>query len=69
MNAQERADEIGRPLADMNAAYYYRFQLEEAQENAPRKISGLVARRPGKPVACRLSEFALCPIATAPTDA
>jgi predicted component of viral defense system (DUF524 family) len=69
VNARERAEEISRPFADMRAAYYYRFQLEEDQQLAPRDVSGLVARRPGKPVACRLSEFALCPPLIAPAAA
>lgn len=60
MNAQERSAEIGRPLTDMHAAYYYRFQLEEFQEITPCDVTALVARRPGKPCACRVSEFALC---------
>jgi hypothetical protein len=61
VTAQERAVEIGRPLTDMRAAYYYRFQLEDIQEMPPHDVSGLVGPRPGKPRACRASEFALCP--------
>ena len=63
VTAQERAAEVGRQLTDMHAAYYYRFQLEDIQEIAPRDVTDLVAHRPGKPVARRVSEFALCPVA------
>ncbi len=63
VTAQERATEVGRPLTDMHAAYYYRFQLEDIQEIAPRDVTDLVAHRPGKPAARRVSEFALCPVA------
>jgi predicted component of viral defense system (DUF524 family) len=66
VTAEERATEIGRPLTDMRAAYYYRFQLEDIQEMHPHDVSGLVAARPGKPRACRASEFALCPSITIP---
>jgi hypothetical protein len=67
VTAQERATEIDRPLTDMRAAYYYRFQLEDIQEMPPHDVSGLVAARPGKPRACRASEFALCPSIAIPT--
>ena len=61
VTAQERAAEIGRPPTDMHAAYYYRFELEDIQETTARDVSTLVAHRPGKPVARRVSQFALCP--------
>jgi predicted component of viral defense system (DUF524 family) len=61
VSALERANEVQRPVTEMKAAYYYRFQLAEIQEITPRDVSNLVASRPGKPRACRLSEFALCP--------
>ncbi len=66
VSAQERADELDRPLKDMKAAYYYRFELDEIEETDARDVTGLVARRPGRPRACRLSEFALCPVSTLP---
>ena len=69
VTAPERAAEIGRPLSDMHAAYYYRFQLEEIQEISPRNVSELVAHRPGKPRACRVSEFGLCPVEVVPAAA
>ena len=69
VTAQERTTEIGRPLTEMHAAYYYRFQLEDIQEMAPRNVSELVAHRPGKPRACRVSEFGLCPVEAVPAAA
>ena len=62
VSAQERADEIQQPVEMMKAAYYYRFQLEAIQETAPREVSALVHRRPGKPIARTLSDFASCPV-------
>jgi predicted component of viral defense system (DUF524 family) len=62
VTAAERASETGRPLNAMNAAYYYRFQLSAFQAASPRDVSGLVSRRPGKPVAKQLSEFAQCDV-------
>ena len=59
-----RAAELGLPEASMKAAYYYRFQLHSIQAVACRDISGLVQRRPGKPIAKTLSEFVACPLAT-----
>jgi hypothetical protein len=61
VTAQERANEIHRPIEKMKAAYYYRFQLEDIQEIASRDVSTLVHRRPGKPIARALSDFASCP--------
>lgn len=61
ITAQERAAELGRPLSEMKAAYYYRFQLETIKEITARNVTSLVAHRSGKPRHCRLSEFALCP--------
>jgi predicted component of viral defense system (DUF524 family) len=69
VTAKERAEETGRPLADMHAAYYYRFPLEEIQEIAPRDVTSLVARRPREPRDCTVSAFALCPLAAVPNDA
>jgi len=37
VNAQERAGEIHRPLADMKAAYDYRFQLEKGVKKGVKK--------------------------------
>ena len=62
VSAQERAEEMHQPVEDMKAAYYYRFQLEEIQVIAPRDVSPLVHRRPGKPIARSLSDFASCPV-------
>jgi predicted component of viral defense system (DUF524 family) len=61
--AAERAAEIGRNLKEMNASYYYRFQLGDFHATQSRDVSSIVQRRPGKPVACRLNDFAACPAA------
>jgi predicted component of viral defense system (DUF524 family) len=63
VTAAERAAELGLSEASMKAAYYYRFQLHSIQAVACRDISGLVQRRPGKPIAKTLSEFVACPLA------
>jgi hypothetical protein len=60
VTAAERADELHLRLNQMNAAYYYRFQLENIQTVSSRDVSPLVHRRPGKPIARPLSEFAFC---------
>jgi|GEM_PF-295068 len=65
VSAAERAAEFGLPESAMKAAYYYRFQLANARDTAPRDVSVLVHRRPGKPIAKTLAEFAGCPLATA----
>jgi predicted component of viral defense system (DUF524 family) len=61
VTAAERAAELGTPVADMKAAYYYRFQLANIRDIAPRDVFELVYRRPGKPIAKTLSELAACP--------
>ncbi len=58
--AQQRATETGRPIEEMNAAYYYRFRLKNVQDIRSRMVVALVPKRPGPPVAKFLSEFALC---------
>lgn len=60
VTAAERAQELQEPLTQMNAAYYYRFYLENIQTISRRNVSSLVHRRPGKPIARPLSEFADC---------
>lgn len=60
VNAHERAEEMGRGPESMNAAYYFRMQLGEFLDEPSRDISGLVGRRPGKPLGCTLAEFAKC---------
>ena len=62
VTAAECAVERGQTLAEMKAAYYYRFQLHKIQPIARRNVAELVHRRPGKPIARTLSEFATCPI-------
>jgi hypothetical protein len=62
VSAVERAAEIGRELKEMAAAYYYRFQLGDFRTAESRDISSIVQRRPGKPIACRLNDFAACPL-------
>ncbi|MCG3770609.1 MAG: hypothetical protein JW384_01759 [Nitrosomonadaceae bacterium] len=57
VTANDRAAETGRQLSEMNAAYYYRFALSEIQHSHRRDVSHLVQRRPGKPVACSLSNY------------
>ncbi|MBI4831441.1 MAG: DUF2357 domain-containing protein [Candidatus Lindowbacteria bacterium] len=62
VSAKERSEEIIRPSVEMNAAYYFRFQLAEVKATFPRNIGDLVTPRIGKPRICRFSEFARCPI-------
>ena len=62
VSAAERATEIGGELKEMAAAYYYRFQLGHFRMAESRDISSIVQRRPGKPIACRLNDFAACPL-------
>ena len=66
VTAAERATELGSSESSMKAAYYYRFQLQNIQAVAYRDVSGLVQRRPGKPIARTLTEFAACPLAADP---
>jgi predicted component of viral defense system (DUF524 family) len=66
VTAAERAREMKSELVKMKAAYYYRFQLTEIRDIAPRKVSTLVYRRPGKPIAKTLNDFAACPFANDP---
>ncbi len=61
VTAKERAVETGRQLTEMKAAYYYRFALSEIEHNIQRDVSLLAHRRPGKPVACTLSDFVKSP--------
>jgi DNA mismatch endonuclease Vsr len=42
---------------------YYRFQLSQIEPAIRRDVSQLVCRRPGKPVACSISEFVMSPSA------
>jgi hypothetical protein len=60
VSAKARADELGRPLASMGAAYYYRVQLGEFYDQPRRDVSPLTGRRPGKPVVCTLAGLAEC---------
>jgi PD-(D/E)XK nuclease superfamily len=60
VSAAERARELTQPLTQMNAAYYYRFQLHSIRTAPRRNVSDIVHHRPGKPIACPLSEFARC---------
>ena len=62
VTAAECALERGQPLTEMRAAYYYRFQLHQLRPIARRNVGTIVHRRPGRPVARTLSEFATCPI-------
>jgi hypothetical protein len=57
VSAAERAKELRQPMRDMNAAYYYRFQLQRFEEIASRDVSQLIHQRPGKPTACSLQQF------------
>lgn len=61
VTAAECARERGRPIVEMNAAYYYRFPLSAVQSVARRDVASLVRRRPGEPIGRTLSEFASCP--------
>jgi len=61
VSAEERSIETNRPLAEMHAAYYYRFQLTHFQSIERRNLASIVPRRPGQPICCLLSEFAACP--------
>jgi predicted component of viral defense system (DUF524 family) len=62
VTAQERAAELGVKPEKMKAAYYYRFQLRNLHDIAQRDVEKIVRRRPGKPVANTLNEFAKCPV-------
>ena len=62
VTAAECALERGQSLTEMRAAYYYRFQLHQLRAIARRNVATIVRRRPGRPVARTLSEFATCPI-------
>ena len=49
VSAKECADEIGRPLAEVEAANYFRFQLDKIQATVPRDVSKLISHRPNRP--------------------
>lgn len=50
VTAAERATELKRPLTEMRAAYYYRFQLKNIIAANVRDVSAFVMKRPGKPI-------------------
>lgn len=60
VSAGARADELGRPLKSMKAAYYFRMQLGDFLDEPPRDVSSLVGPRPGKPMVCTLAGLAEC---------
>lgn len=60
VSAQARADELGRPLESMKAAYYFRISLGSFLDEPPRDVSSLVGPRPGKPIVCTLARLAGC---------
>ena len=60
VTAEERAIEMGKPVSEMNAAYYFRFQLNNCKVTPSRDVGKLVTPWHGKPIQCRLSELALC---------
>lgn len=62
ISAEDRAVELGRAPSEMGAAYYYRFQLADFEDALIRDVRPLVRRRPGRPVACRLVDFAECQV-------
>ena len=62
VTAAERATEIERPLPEMKAAYYYRFQLRNPTAGVVRDISTLVAKRPGYPRQTTLEKLVACPL-------
>lgn len=65
VTAAERATEVGRSLADMRAAYYYRFELRNITAGEVRDVSLLVAIRPSVPRQITLEKLAACPVAKA----
>jgi len=60
VGAGSRADELGRSIESMKAAYYFRMQLGDFLDEPPRDVSSLVGARPGKPVVCTLAGLAEC---------
>jgi hypothetical protein len=62
ISAAERATEIGRPSVEMQAAYYYRFELQNFQDITSRNVRTLVEHRSGHPLSKPLSDFALCDV-------
>lgn len=60
VSAEMRADELGRPLEAMRAAYYFRMQLGLFLDEPRRNLSPLVGLRPGKPVVTTLAGLAAC---------
>jgi hypothetical protein len=60
VSAEERALEMGRELNEMQAAYYYRFQFAKIRPAKRRDLLRIISRRPGKPIAVSLTEFASC---------
>jgi hypothetical protein len=60
VSARARADELGRALESMKAAYYYRMQLGVFLDEPRRDVSTLVGPRPSKPVVSTLAKLAEC---------
>jgi hypothetical protein len=62
VSAAERAAETARPVGEMQAAYYYRFELQNFQDISSRDVRTLVEHLPGRTISKPLSDFALCDV-------
>lgn len=60
VSAADRAQELGRTLESMKAAYYYRIQLGDFHDEPSRDLSQLIKSRAAKPFACTLADLARC---------
>lgn len=56
----ERAAEMGRPEAEMRAAYYFRFAFDDCYDEPSRDVASVVPLRPSKPVGCTLAQLGQC---------
>jgi hypothetical protein len=60
VTSAQRAAELGRPEAEMRAAYYFRFSFDDCYDEPPRDVASVVPLRPSKPVGCTLAQLGQC---------
>lgn len=60
VSAESRASELEQTIDSMKAAYYYRIALGDFIEYPSLDVKNLVGKRPGKPIACSMADFAAC---------
>ena len=60
VTSADRAAELGRPEAEMRAAYYFRFAFDDCYDEPPRDVASVVPPRPSKPVGCTLAQLGQC---------